>query len=190
MYPRPAISSALFQRVAQPLLLAATLLLGVVAAATSLAATGETLRLRALLFAPSSGSDAPAEARSDHGEARLTIRPDGDARLDLVTWGLPDGTAEVVLHVEPGEGNAVPVIALPLQRDHDEGRVIGARFAIDADMRERLRNGEGRLVLLPVQTEGRAIEGALRRHGSRVDAAVPIEPPLPSPPLPLLLPSD
>lgn len=167
----------------------AALLVGLAVAPCVAAGIAEPLRLRALLFPPAAAAHAPVERRNAQGEARLTVRPDGDARLDLVSWDLPDDTVQVVLRLEAAGGSTLPVVALPLQRDLDEGRVIGARFTVDADMRARLERGEGRLLLLPHQAVDAAIGGALHRHGARPPAPLPIEPPSPSLP-PLSLPPE
>jgi hypothetical protein len=124
----------------------------------------EPLRLRALLVSDVRGGDAALPDLGLRGEARLTLH-DRAARLDLVGWSLPPQVRDVTLALEGNAGAREPVVALPLERDGDEGRVIGAYIPIDAVVQQRLVQGEGRLLLQG--DEGDTIAGALRAHGRR-----------------------
>lgn len=135
-------------------------MLALVAAA---GASAEELRLRALLVTQAA-DDAPVIDLGLRGEARVIVHADGQARLDLVSWALPTGPAEVVLQLDmPGE-DAMPLLAVPLERDADEGRVIGAGFRLDADIARRLRAGEGRVLLTSEQQPDAVVAGSLRPH--------------------------
>lgn len=143
--------------------LACALLFG----AASTAFTHEPLRLRALLVSEVRESDAALPDLGLRGEARLTLH-DGAARLDLIGWSLPPQLREVTLALESDTGEREPVATLPLERDLDEGRVIGAHVAVDPGVQQRLARGDGRLLL---QGDGAdAISGALRVHGRRAAA--------------------
>lgn len=134
----------------------------------------EPLRLRALLVTDVRAGDATPPDLGLRGEARLTLHGDG-ARLDLVGWSLPPQVRDVTLALEDAEGTRTPVIALPLERDGDEGRVIGAQISVGADVQQRLERGEGRLLL---RGSDDTIAGALRRHGRRTasEATAPPRP--------------
>lgn len=123
----------------------------------------EPLRLRALLVTDARAGDAAPPDLGLRGEARLTLHGDG-ARLDLVGWSLPPQVRDVTLALEGATGAREPVAALPLERDGDEGRVIGAHIPLDAGVQQRLQRGEGRLLL---QGSDDPIGGALRAHGRR-----------------------
>lgn len=135
----------------------------------------EPLRLRALLVTDVRAGDAAAPDLGLRGEARLTLH-DGSARLDLVGWSLPPQVRDVTLALEGATGTHEPVAALPLERDGDEGRVIGAYIPIDAALQQRLVRGEGRLMLQG--DDAGAIAGPLRAHGRRTAMEAP-EPPQP-----------
>lgn len=134
----------------------------------------EPLRLRALLVTDVRGGDAAPPDLGLRGEARLTLHGN-EARLDLVGWSLPPQVRDVTLALEGATGAREPVAALPLERDGDEGRVIGAHIPIDAEVQQRLQRGEGRLLL---QGSDDTIGGALRTHGRRT-ASEPTAPPRP-----------
>lgn len=135
-------------------------MLALVVAAT---ASAEELRLRALLTTSATG-EAPVVDLGLRGEARVIVHADGQARLDLVSWALPAGPAEAVLQFDALDGAATPLLAVPLERDADEGRVIGAGFRIDADATRRLRAGEGRILLTSEQRPDAIVRGSLRPH--------------------------
>lgn len=133
------------------------------AAPASVAA--EELRLRALLMAPA-GSGAPMIGPGLRGEARVIVHPDGQARLDLVSWALPAGPADAVLHISAPDKDdaALPLLVVPVERDADEGRVIGAGFRLDAAAARRLRAGEGRILLTSARRPDVIVLGALRPY--------------------------
>lgn len=135
----------------------------------------EPLRLRALLVTDVTVDAAAPPDLGLRGEARLTVQGES-ARLDLVGWSLPPEVRDAVLALEDEAGVRDPVAALPLERNGDEGRVIGAYIPLDAAVQRRLARGEGRLLL-----QGDAaglIGGPLRTHGRRtaLDAAGPLRP--------------
>jgi hypothetical protein len=129
----------------------------------------EELRLRALLVAPGAESDTSMVDLGLHGEARVIVHPDGQARLDLVSWALPTGPVEAALRFD-ARTDVAPLLVVPLERDADEGRVIGASFRLDADAARRLRSGEGQVLLTSSQRPEVAILGALRMHPRRAEA--------------------
>jgi hypothetical protein len=133
------------------------------AAGTATAGPAEELRLRALLTVPA-GRGEPGVGPGLRGEARVIVHADGKARLDLVSWALPAGPAEAVLRFDaPDAGEAAaPLLVVPLERDADEGRVIGADFRLDAAATRRLRAGEGRIVLTSKQRPDTVVRGSLR----------------------------
>lgn len=135
----------------------------------------EPLRLRALLVTDVRKGDAAPPDLGLRGEARLTLHGDA-ARLDLVGWSLPPQVRDVTLALEGEAGAREPVAALPLERDGDEGRVIGAYIPVDAAVQRRLASGEGRLLLQG--DDSAAIAGPLRTLGRRT-ALEPARPPRP-----------
>lgn len=135
----------------------------------------EPLRLRALLVTDARAGDAAPPDLGLRGEARLTLQGDA-ARLDFVGWSLPPRLRDVTLALEGDAGVHEPVAALPLERDGDEGRVIGAHIPIDAGVQQRLARGEGRVLLH--DGDGATIAGALRTHG-RPAASEPAATPRP-----------
>ncbi|GHA77076.1 hypothetical protein GCM10007067_12980 [Lysobacter bugurensis] len=128
------------------------------------AAGHEPLRLRALLITDVRAGDSAPPDLGLRGEARLTLH-DNAARLDLVGWSLPPQVRDVTLALEGDGGARDALLALPLERDGDEGRVIGAQIPIEPAVQRRLARGEGRLLLK--DDEGATIAGALRAHGHR-----------------------
>jgi hypothetical protein len=139
--------------------------LAIFALAAAANASAEEFRLRALLTAPAGGS-APVVRPALLGEARVIVHADGQARLDLVSWALPAWAADAVLrvHAVDARGVSTPLLVVPLERDADEGRVIGAGFHVDAAAARRLRAGEGRILLTSEQHPDAIVLGALRLH--------------------------
>lgn len=145
-------------------------MLALVAAAT---VPAQELRLRALLLTPAP-DDAPAAGPGLRGEARVIVHADGQARLDLVSWALPEGPAEVALQLDARGGAATPLLVVPLERDADEGRVIGARFRLDANALRRLQAGEGQVLLTSRGQPVAIIHGALQPHPRSANERAPL----------------
>lgn len=122
----------------------------------------EELRFRALLMAPVTEGGTATADRGPRGEARVIVHGDGRARLDLVSWALPEGPVEAALRLDAPADAAAPLLVVPLERDADEGRVIGAGFRLDANAAQRLRAGAGEVLLTSGRRTDVAIHGALR----------------------------
>lgn len=135
----------------------------VLALAASTTVPADELRLRALLVTQAA-ADTPAIDLGLRGEARVIVHEDGQARLDLVGWALPAALTDVVVQLGTSGDSTTPLLAVPLVRDADEGRVIGAGFRLDADLARRLRSGEGQVLLMSVRQPGTVVRGSLQPH--------------------------
>lgn len=137
-------------------------------------AAAAELKLRALLDGGRvvSSTESPA-----NGEARVLLDDDNGVRLDLVYSELDEEPTGAELRVgKPNEnGRMVEKIELDVGADVDDGqgRVVGARFDVSADVAERIRAGEAYLVITTIAHPDGVIRGQLEPRPVRL-----AEPPL------------
>lgn len=113
-------------------------------AQTAPSTTPSDMRLRGA-FAPLLAPEG--DTRPATGEVRVRLEDDGDLRVDLVASGLTERATAATLHLGRGSEGGEQVARMDVAADGATARIIGATTRLSPLVAERVRAGEGYVLL-------------------------------------------
>lgn len=137
--------------------------------AQPLVAEAQDMRLKgsfAPLLAPA------ADTRPPVGEVRAIVQEDGDVRVDLVVSGLTETARSATVHVGRASEAGEQVARVDVAAQGAEARVIGGTFTLSPAVAERVRAGEGFVLLRTSEHADGLLRAPLVPQARSLDSAM------------------
>lgn len=147
----------------------ALLTLAAVLGVQPLVADAQDVRLKGT-FLPLLAPDA--DTRAPVGEVRAIVEEDGDVRIDLVVSGLTETARSATLHVGRDSEGGEQVARVDVAAQGPEARVIGGTFTLGPTVAQRVRNGEGFVLLRTSEHADGLLRAPLTPQARSLDAAI------------------